>query len=54
MSIRSRLAASYGAGVVLTMLIVGLFVWWQMGAALRGSLERTLISVGSSPGIRRC
>ena len=42
MSIRSRLAASYGAGVVLTLLIVGLFVWWQMGAALRGSLETTL------------
>jgi two-component system OmpR family sensor kinase len=41
-SIRSRLAASYGAGVVLTLLIVGLFVWWQMGAALRGSLETTL------------
>ena len=42
MSIRSRLAVSYGAGVILTLLIVGLFVWWQMGAALRGSLETTL------------
>ena len=42
MSIRSRLAASYGAGVVVTLLIVGLFVWWQMGAALQGSLEMTL------------
>ena len=42
MSIRSRLAASYGAGVVLTLVIVGLFVWWQMGAALRGALEMTL------------
>jgi len=42
MSIRSRLAASYGAGLVLTLLIVGLVVWWQMGAALRGSLETTL------------
>lgn len=42
MSIRSRLAASYGAGVVLTLVIVGLFVWWQMGAALQGSLEGTL------------
>jgi two-component system OmpR family sensor kinase len=41
-SIRSRLAASYGAGVILTLLIVGLFVWWQMGAALRDSLETTL------------
>ena len=42
MSIRSRLAAGYGAGVVLTLLIVGLFVWWQMGAALQGSLDMTL------------
>jgi len=41
-SIRSRLAAGYGAGVILTLLIVGLFVWWQMGAALRASLETTL------------
>ena len=42
MSIRSRLAVSYGVGVVLTLLIVGVFVWWQMGSALRGSLETTL------------
>ena len=42
MSIRSRLAASYGAGVILTLFIVGLFVWWQMGAALQASLETTL------------
>jgi len=42
MSIRSRLAVSYGAGVIVTLLIVGVFVWWQMGAALRGSLETTL------------
>jgi signal transduction histidine kinase len=41
-SIRSRLAASYGAGVVLTLLIVGLFVHWQMGSALRSSLATTL------------
>jgi len=41
-SIRSRLAASYGAGVALTLVIVGLFVWWQMGAALRASLDMTL------------
>jgi len=41
-SIRSRLAAGYGAGVVLTLFIVGLVVWWQMGAALRASLETTL------------
>jgi len=41
-SIRSRLAVSYGAGVVLTLVIVGLLVWWQMGVALRDSLETTL------------
>lgn len=42
MSIRLRLAVSYGVGVILTLLIVGVFVWWQMGTALRGSLETTL------------
>ncbi len=42
MSIRLRLAASYGAGVVLTLLVVGLFVWLQMGTALEGSLMATL------------
>jgi len=41
-SIRSRLAAGYGVGVVLTLLVVGLFVWWQLGAALEGSLKATL------------
>ena len=42
MTIRSRLAAGYGLGVVLALLAVGLVVWWQMGAALRSSLEVTL------------
>lgn len=42
MSIRTRLAVSYGAGVVLTLVIVGLFVWSRMGVALRDSLETTL------------
>ena len=42
MSIRTRLAASYGFGVIITITIVGLFVWWQMGVALLGSLETTL------------
>jgi signal transduction histidine kinase len=41
-SIRSRLAVSYAVGVILTLLIVGVFVWWQMGSALRASLETTL------------
>lgn len=42
MSIRSRLALSYGAGVVVTLVVVGTFVWWQMGVALRASLDATL------------
>ena len=42
MSIRSRLAVGYGAGAILTLLVVGLVVWWQMGVALRWSLETTL------------
>lgn len=42
MSIRLRLAVSYWVGVILTLLIVGVFVWWQMGTALRESLEVTL------------
>lgn len=42
MSIRSRLAVSYWLGVLVTFLVVGVVVWWQMGAALRGSLETTL------------
>ena len=42
MSIRLRLATAYGFGVSLTLLIVGMFVWWQMGTALGGSLETAL------------
>lgn len=42
MSIRARLARSYWIGVALTFLIVGPFVWWQMGTALQASLETTL------------
>jgi signal transduction histidine kinase len=41
-SIRSRLATFYGLGVVLTLLIVGIFVWWQMGTTLRSSLAAML------------
>ncbi len=47
MSIRSRLAASYGLGVILTLGIVGLFVWWQMGVALRGTLATALATRAS-------
>ncbi len=42
MTIRSRLALSYGAGVIVTLSIVGLFVWWQMGSALQDALVNTL------------
>jgi two-component system OmpR family sensor kinase len=42
MTIRSRLAAAYGAGVILALLVVGFVVWWEMGAALRSSLDVTL------------
>ena len=42
MSIRFRLAVGYGVGVVVTLVLVGIFVWWQTGQALRGSLETTL------------
>ena len=42
MSIRSRLATFYGVGVVVTLLVAGLLVWWQTGVALRASLEGTL------------
>jgi signal transduction histidine kinase len=42
MSIRFRLAVGYGIGVVVTLVLVGAFVWWQTGQALRGSLETTL------------
>ena len=47
LSIRSRLAASYGLGVILTLGIVGLFVWWQMGVALRGTLATALATRAS-------
>ena len=42
MSIRARLAATYGIGLAAVLVLVGGVVWWQMGVALRGSLETTL------------
>jgi two-component system OmpR family sensor kinase len=41
-TIRSRLAIAYGAGMVVTLIVVGAVVWWQMGIALRSSLETAL------------
>ena len=42
MSIRTRLALGYSAAMIVTLVIVGGIVWWQMGLALRASLEETL------------
>ncbi|GAC1667643.1 MAG: ATP-binding protein [Candidatus Limnocylindrales bacterium] len=42
MSIRSRLAAWHGVGVVVTIVAVGVVVWWQMGLALQAGLDTTL------------
>ncbi|MDQ2934351.1 MAG: HAMP domain-containing histidine kinase [Chloroflexota bacterium] len=42
MTIRTRLALTYGAAVVVTIAVVGLVVWWQFGIALRGALEQRL------------
>ena len=47
MSIRLRLAASYGLGVILTLVVVGLFIWWQMGTALRTTLQTALATRAS-------
>lgn len=42
MTIRARLALTYGAAVAITIAVVGLVVWWQFGIALRTSLEQRL------------
>lgn len=42
MTIRMRLALTYGAAVAITIAAVGLVVWWQFGIALRSSLEQRL------------
>lgn len=42
MTIRSRLALTYGAAVALTIAVLGLVVWWQFGLALRSSLGQRL------------
>lgn len=42
MTIRTRLAVTYGAVVAVTIAVVGLVVWWQFGVALRGALEQRL------------
>jgi signal transduction histidine kinase len=44
MTIRARLALIYVAAILVTIGLVGLVVWWQLGAALRSSLDQTLES----------
>ena len=42
MTIRTRLAFTYGVAVAVTIAVLGLVVWWQFGIALRTSLEQRL------------
>lgn len=42
MTIRTRLALTYGAAVALTIVALGGMVWWQFGIGLRSSLEGRL------------
>jgi len=41
-TIRTRLAFTYGAAVAATIAVLGIVVWWQFGIALRTSLEQRL------------
>ncbi|MBA3876924.1 MAG: hypothetical protein C0498_08305 [Anaerolinea sp.] len=42
MTIRARLALIYVAAIVVTVGLVGVLVWWQLGSALRTSLDDAL------------
>lgn len=42
MSIRVRLALAYAAALAVSLLLVGLVVWWRQGDALRSALEGRL------------
>lgn len=42
MTIRLRLALIYLGAIVITIGLVGTLVWWQLGTALRSSLDQTL------------
>lgn len=42
MTIRLRLALIYVGAIVMTIALVGALVWWQLGTALRSSLDQTL------------
>ncbi len=42
MTIRARLALTYGVAVAVTIAVLAVVVWWQFGIALRASLEQRL------------
>ena len=42
MTIRTRLTLGYTAAIGVTLALAGLLVWWQVGVALRASLDQTL------------
>ena len=42
MTLRARLSLAYGAAIALTLAVAGTVVWWQLGATLRETLDRTL------------
>ena len=42
MTVRARLALIYATAMSVTIVMVGVVVWWQLGSALRASLDETL------------
>jgi signal transduction histidine kinase len=42
MTIRVRLALIYVGAIVITVGLVGALIWWQLGSALRASLDQSL------------
>lgn len=48
MTIRVRLALVYVGAIVITVGLVGALVWWQLGSALRSSLDQTLLARASA------
>ncbi len=44
MTIRVRLAMAYAATLALSVLLVGVVVWWQQGLSLRAALDARLAS----------
>jgi signal transduction histidine kinase len=47
-TIRVRLALIYVGAIVITVGLVGALVWWQLGSALRSSLDQTLATRASA------